>query len=233
MSPFQIYQEIIVMGHIFLFMGIQGAGKGTQAIRLAEKLRIPQISTGDIFRDNIKRQTPVGKEVKAILDSGQLVSDELTSRMVADRIAQDDAQNGFILDGYPRTKKQVEALEQMLEGRGEKISAVFFFDLPTDEAVARLEPRRVCTTNDKHIYHLVHNPPKQEGTCDIDGAPLKQRDDDKPEAIRKRVSEYLDQTFPVIREYESKGVVYRLDARNGIDDVTQAMLDIVEKVSGG
>ncbi|MFN8376264.1 MAG: adenylate kinase [Anaerolineae bacterium] len=216
------------MGHIFLFMGIQGAGKGTQAIRLAQKLNIPQISTGDIFRDNIKRQTPVGKEVKAILDSGQLVSDELTSRMVKERIAQDDAQNGFILDGYPRTKTQVEHLAAMLKERGESIKAVFFFDLPTDEAVARLEPRRVCTANDKHIYHLIHNPPKQEGMCDVDGAPLKQRDDDKPEAIRKRVSEYLEQTFPVIREYEASGLVHRLDARKGIDEVTQSMMEIAE-----
>lgn len=217
------------MGHIFLFMGIQGAGKGTQAIRLAEKLNIPQISTGDIFRHNIKNETPIGKEVKAILDAGLLVSDELTSRMVKERIALDDAQNGFILDGYPRTKTQVEHLEEMLKDRGEQISAVFFFDLPTDEAVARLEPRRVCTANDKHIYHLVYNPPKQEGICDLDGAALKQRDDDRPEAIRKRVSEYLEQTFPVIREYEARNLVHRLDARKSIDDVTNDMIAIVNK----
>jgi adenylate kinase len=219
------------MSKIFLFMGIQGAGKGTQAIRLAQKLHIPQISTGDIFRDNIKRQTPVGKEVKAILDSGQLASDELTSRMVRERIAQDDAQKGFILDGYPRTKAQLEHLDAMLQERGEHITGVFFFDLPTDEAVARLEPRRVCTANDKHIYHLIYNPPKQEGICDIDGAPLKQRDDDKPGAIRKRVSEYLAQTFPVVRECEARGLVHHIDARSGIDEVTQIMMAIAEKLS--
>ncbi|NWF67784.1 MAG: nucleoside monophosphate kinase [Chloroflexi bacterium] len=168
---------------IFLFMGIQGAGKGTQATRLSEKLQIPQISTGDIFRAIMKQDSPLGEELRAILNAGQLVSDELTSRMVKERIAQPDAQRGFILDGYPRTKGQVEHLEAMLGERGAHLEAVFFFDLPKEEAVARLEPRRVCTANSAHIYHLQHNPPKQAGICDSDGAPLKQRDDDKPEAI--------------------------------------------------
>ncbi|MBZ0289477.1 MAG: adenylate kinase [Anaerolineae bacterium] len=215
------------MSRIFLFMGIQGAGKGTQAARLADELHIPQISTGNIFRAVIKQESPLGEELRKILNAGLLVPDELTSRMVKDRIAQPDAQAGFILDGYPRTQTQAEHLDAMLAERNARIERVFFFDLPEDEAVARLEPRRVCTVNESHIYHLVHNPPKQAGVCDVDGAPLKQRDDDKPEAIKKRVSEYLQQTIPLIEIYEQRGLVSRIDATGGIDAITQAMMQAV------
>lgn len=215
------------MSRIFLFMGIQGAGKGTQAARLAEALHIPQISTGNLFRAVIKQESPLGEELRRILNAGLLVPDELTSKMVKDRIAQTDAQQGFILDGYPRTETQSAHLDAMLAERDAKIERVFFFDLPEAEAVARLEPRRVCSVNDSHIYHLAHNPPKQPGICDIDGAPLKQRDDDKPEAIKKRVSEYLEQTIPLIELYEDRGLVRRIDATRGIDDVTQEMMRMV------
>lgn len=215
------------MSRIFLFMGIQGAGKGTQAARLADELHVPQISTGNIFRAVIKQESPLGEELRKILNAGLLVPDELTSRMVKDRIAQPDAQTGFILDGYPRTQTQAGHLDDMLAERGEQIERVFFFDLPEDEAVARLEPRRVCTVNESHIYHLVHNPPKQSGVCDVDGAPLKQRDDDKPEAIKKRVSEYLQQTIPLIDLYEKRGLVSRIDATQNIEDVTRAMMQTV------
>jgi len=215
------------MSRIFLFMGIQGAGKGTQAARLSEALSIPQISTGNIFRAVIKQESPLGEELRRILNSGALVPDELTSRMVKERIAEDDAQRGFILDGYPRTQTQADHLDAMLKERNSQIERVFFFDLPQEEAVARLEPRRVCTLNETHIYHLVHNPPKTPGICDIDGAPLKQRDDDKPEAIKKRVSEYLEQTIPLVDRYAKRGIVHRLDATKSIDDVTQEMMSIV------
>jgi adenylate kinase len=215
------------MSRIFLFMGIQGAGKGTQAARLAEALHIPQISTGNIFRAVIKQESPLGEELRGILNAGLLVPDELTSKMVKDRIAQPDAQQGFILDGYPRTQIQSGHLDAMLAERNTGIERVFFFDLPDEEAVARLEPRRVCSVNESHIYHLVHNPPKQPGICDVDGAPLKQRDDDKPEAIKKRVSEYLDQTMPLIAIYEKRGLVSKIDAIRGIDNVTQEMMQLV------
>ncbi len=215
------------MSRIFLFMGIQGAGKGTQAARLAEALHIPQISTGNIFRAVIKQESPLGEELRSILNAGLLVPDELTSKMVKDRIAQADAQQGFILDGYPRTQIQSEHLDAMLAERNDGIERVFFFDLPDEEAVARLEPRRVCSLNESHIYHLEHNPPKQLGICDVDGAPLKQRDDDKPEAIKKRVSEYLDQTMPLIAIYEKRGLVSKIDAIRGIDNVTQEMMQLV------
>jgi adenylate kinase len=219
------------MSRIFIFMGIQGAGKGTQAARLSKNLDIPQISTGNLFRAVIKQESALGEELRGILNAGDLVSDELTSQMVRERIAEADAQKGFILDGYPRTKPQLEHLDAMLKEQGKQVETVFFFDLPKEEAVARLEPRRVCTQNDSHIYHLKHNPPKQPGICDIDGAPLKQRDDDKPEAIEKRVSEYLQQTIPISEIYESRGLVRKLDATKNIDEVTEEMMEIVNQKS--
>jgi len=221
----------VILSQIFLFMGIQGSGKGTQAARLSEKLGIPHVSTGDLFRDHIRRQTPLGKEVKRILDSGELVPDDLTSQMLRERIGQEDAQKGFILDGYPRTRPQAHHLEDALRGRNDAICAVFFFDLPEEEAVARIEPRRVCTTNTAHIYHLKFNPPRSDMVCDHDGAPLMQRDDDKPEAIRKRVGEYIQQTIPVVEDYEERGLVHHVDAMQSIDDVTRQMLDIIEGLS--
>lgn len=211
-------------------MGIQGSGKGTQAARLAKRLGIPHISTGDIFREHIKQQTPLGQELQRILNSGALVPDDLTSQMLRERIGQGDAQKGFILDGYPRTKAQAQHLDAVLRERNDAICAVFFFDLPEEEAVARLEPRRVCTANSAHIYHLVYNPPKQPGICDIDGAPLKQRDDDKPEAIRKRVGEYLQQTIPVVEVYEERGLIHHVDAIQSIDEVTNQMTQLIESL---
>jgi adenylate kinase len=148
--------------------------------------------------------------------------------MLRERIGQADAQKGFILDGYPRTRPQAAYLDTMLNERDEAICAVFFFDLPEEEAVARIEPRRVCTANSAHIYHLVYNPPKQPGICDHDGAPLMQRDDDRPEAIRKRVGEYLQQTIPVVEAYEARGLVHHVDALQAIDEVTGQLLEIIE-----
>jgi adenylate kinase len=214
---------------IFLLMGIQGSGKGTQADRLSKALNIPHISTGDIFRATMKQESALGDELRKILNSGALVPDELTSRMVRERIAQPDAQNGFILDGYPRTQPQTEHLDAMLQERGKKISAVFFFDLPMSETVARLEPRRICTKDQTHIYHLVNKPPKVEGICDVDGAPLKQRDDDKPEAIEKRVSEYMRETLPLLDIYRARGLVRRLDAMESIDSVTEKLMQVANQ----
>jgi adenylate kinase len=211
---------------IFLLMGIQGSGKGTQAARLSKTLKIPQISTGDIFRATVKGNGPLSDEVRRIINAGDLVPDELTSRMVRERLAEPDAANGFILDGYPRTKTQVQHLDEMLAELGKKIHTVFFFDLPEEETIARLEPRRVCTADQTHIYHLTTNPPKQAGVCDIDGAPLKQRDDDKPDAIRKRVSEYMRETLPLLDDYRLRGLVRRLDATKSIDTVADELLEI-------
>lgn len=210
--------------HIYLFMGIQGSGKGTQAERLSKALSIPHVSTGDIFREVIKQNSPLGEELRAILDSGALVPDELTSRMVRERLSQPDAANGFILDGYPRTQAQAEHLDAMLAEMGRQIRGVFFFDLPEEETVARLEPRRVCTKDSSHIYHLTNKPPQRDMVCDIDGAPLKQRDDDKPEAIRKRVAEYKRETLPLLDRYRQNDLVRPIDATQSIDDVTEEMM---------
>ena len=209
-------------------MGIQGSGKGTQAARLSEKLGIPHVSTGDIFRATIKQQSPLGEELRGILNSGALVPDELTSRMLGERIAQDDARKGFILDGYPRTRTQVQDLNAMLRELKDDICAVFFFDFPEEEAITRLGQRYVCTANSAHIYHLKYNPPRNDLVCDLDGAPLVQREDDKPEAIHKRVTEYLQQTIPVLEDFEKRGLVHHLDATKSIDDVTGQLMQIIE-----
>jgi adenylate kinase len=215
--------------HIYLFMGIQGSGKGTQADRLSKELGIPHVSTGDIFRAVMKEDTPLGDELRGILNAGLLVPDELTSKMARERLQKPDAANGFILDGYPRTQRQVEHLDAMLAEDGRTIKAVFFFDLPEEETVARLEPRRICTKDQSHIYHLVNKPPKVEGVCDIDGAPLKQRDDDKPEAIRKRVEEYKRETLPLLDIYRERDLVRRIDATKSMDAVTEEVLDIAKQ----
>ena len=215
--------------HIYLFMGIQGSGKGTQADRLSKDLSIPHISTGDIFRAVMKEDSPLGDELRRILNSGALVPDELTSRMVRERLAKPDAAPGFILDGYPRTQGQVEHLDAMLAELGRSIHAVFFFDLPEEETVARLEPRRICTKDQSHIYHLVNKPPRVDGICDIDGAPLKQRDDDKPDAIRKRVEEYKRETLPLLDIYRARHLVRRIDATLSMDTVTEEVLDIAKE----
>lgn len=212
--------------HIYLFMGIQGSGKGTQADRLSKSLNIPHISTGDLFRAVMKESSPLGDELRGILNSGALVPDDLTSRMVRERISQPDAASGFILDGYPRTQGQVEHLDGMLRETGRSIRAVFFFDLPEEETIARLEPRRICTQDQSHIYHLVNKPPKADGICDIDGAPLKQRDDDKPDAIRKRVDEYKRETLPLLDIYRERDLVRRIDATQSMDAVTEEVLSI-------
>lgn len=215
--------------HIYLFMGIQGSGKGTQAERLSKELNIPHVSTGDIFRAVMKEESALGDELRRILNAGELVPDELTSRMVRERLAKPDAQAGFILDGYPRTSGQVEHLDAMLAEQGRAIRAVFFFDLPEEETVARLEPRRICTKDQSHIYHLVNKPPKVDNVCDIDGAPLKQRDDDKPDAIRKRVEEYKRETLPLLAVYRERNLVRRIDATHSMDSVTEEVLDIAKE----
>ena len=212
--------------NIFVFMGIQGSGKGTQAERLSRALTIPHVSTGDIFREVIKQESALGEELRGILGRGDLVPDELTSKMVRERIAKPDARGGFILDGYPRTREQVQHLDDMLRDSGRAIRQVFFFDLPEAETVRRLEPRRVCSKDQTHIYHLVNKPPKNDMVCDIDGAPLIHRDDDKPEAIHKRVEEYKAKTLPLLDVYRQRDLVHSVDATQSIDEVTGEVMRV-------
>ena len=190
----------------FIFLGPPGAGKGSLAVKVAEDYKIPHISTGDIFRANIKAQTPLGVKVKAIIDSGSLVSDELTFELVKDRLAQDDCKNGYILDGFPRTIPQAE----MLDGLVSDLKVVNF-QISDDIVIGRLSTRRVCKACGAN-YNIKTLPPKVEGVCDKCGGELYQRDDDKQESILHRMDVYREQTEPLINYYKNKGKITDLDA---------------------
>ena len=190
----------------FVFLGPPGAGKGSLAVKVAEDYKIPHISTGDIFRANIKAQTPLGVKVKAIIDSGSLVSDELTFELVKDRLAQDDCKNGYILDGFPRTIPQAE----MLDGLVADLKVVNF-QISDDIVIGRLSTRRVCKACGAN-YNIKTLPPKVEGICDKCGGELYQRDDDKQESILHRMDVYREQTEPRINYYKNKGKITDLDA---------------------
>ena len=190
----------------FIFLGPPGAGKGSLAVKVAEDYKIPHISTGDIFRANIKAQTPLGVKVKAIIDSGSLVSDELTFELVKDRLAQDDCKNGYILDGFPRTIPQAE----MLEGLVSDVKVVNF-EIKDEIVIRRLSTRRVCKACGAN-FNVLTLPPKVEGICDKCGGELYQRDDDKQESILHRMDVYREQTEPLINFYKNKGKITNLDA---------------------
>ena len=190
----------------FIFLGPPGAGKGSLAVKVAEDYKIPHISTGDIFRANIKAQTPLGVKVKAIIDSGSLVSDELTFELVKDRLAQDDCKNGYILDGFPRTIPQAE----MLEGLVADVKVVNF-EIQDEIVIRRLSTRRVCKACGAN-FNVLTLPPKVEGICDKCGGELYQRDDDKQESILHRMDVYREQTEPLINFYKEKGKITNLDA---------------------
>ncbi|MFP4432616.1 MAG: adenylate kinase [Spirochaetaceae bacterium] len=204
-----------------VFLGPPGAGKGTMASRLAEEKGIPHISTGDIFRANINNQTELGKKVKSILDSGELVPDELTIELVKDRLAQDDTKEGFILDGFPRTIPQAEALDEFAT-----IEKAILFSLNDEEIVKRLSGRRVHKPSGR-TYHVEFNPPKVAGKDDVTGEELIQRDDDKEAAIKNRLSVYRDQTAPLIDYYEKKGKLVEIDARPSPDEVFSTLSETV------
>lgn len=204
-----------------VLLGPPGAGKGTLAALLKTELNVPHISTGDIFRSNIKNGTELGKKVQGILASGGLVPDEVTIEMVRDRLKNDDTASGYILDGFPRTIAQAEALDTM-----DEIDAVINFVLDDEEVVKRLSGRRLAPSTGK-IYHIVTNPPKKEGFDDETGEPLIQRDDDKPEAIRHRLEVYKKDTEPLIAYYREKGNLIDIDAAPSPEDVLKSILAAV------
>ena len=206
-----------------IMLGAPGAGKGTQAKKIAEKYSIPHISTGDIFRENIKNGTELGKRVQGIMASGGLVPDEITIEMVKDRLSKDDTASGYILDGFPRTIGQAEALSGI-----DDIDAVLNFVLDEEEIVRRLSGRRLCKSTGR-IYHIVSNPPKVEGIDDETGEPLIQRDDDKPEAIRHRLEVYKKDTEPLIVYYREKGNLVDIDASPSPEDVLKSILSALKK----
>ena len=209
-----------------IMLGAPGAGKGTQAKMIAKEYNIPHISTGDIFRANIKNNTELGQEAKKYMDAGQLVPDELTVKILLDRVAQDDCQNGYVLDGFPRTIPQAEVLDEALTKLGDKIDFAIDVDVPDENIVRRMGGRRACVTCGA-TYHIEHVPPKKEGVCDTCGSELILRDDDKPETVLNRLKVYHDQTQPLIDFYSAKGVMNSVDGTVDMMDVFAAIKTIL------
>ena len=209
-----------------VMLGAPGAGKGTQADKIAEKYTLPHISTGDIFRKNIKEGTELGKEAKSYMDAGKLVPDELTVRLLLDRVANDDCKNGYILDGFPRTIPQAEALDAELTKLGEKIDFAINVDVPDENIIGRMSGRRACPKCGA-TYHIRHLPPKKEGICDSCETELVIRDDDKPETVKNRLAVYHEQTQPLIEYFEKKGVLHTIDGTIDAQDVFKAIESIL------
>lgn len=207
-----------------IMLGAPGAGKGTQAARVAERFRIPHISTGDIFRANIKNGTELGKKAKSYMDAGELVPDELVCDLVADRIAQPDCGEGFILDGFPRTIPQAEALDEAVRKAGTPIDFAVDIEVPDEHIISRMGGRRACLSCGA-TYHVVYNPPKKEDVCDRCGGKLVLRDDDRPETVKNRLDVYHAQTQPLIDYYKDKKVLVTVDGTQSMDDVFSAILE--------
>ncbi len=209
-----------------IMLGAPGAGKGTQAKKIAAKYSIPHISTGDIFRANIKNGTELGNKAKTYMDQGLLVPDELVVDLVVDRVKQDDCTNGYVLDGFPRTIPQAEALDKALAAIGEKMDYAIDVDVPDENIVHRMSGRRACVGCGA-TYHLEYAPTKTEGICDACGKELILRDDDKPETVKKRLGVYHEQTQPLIDYYTNAGILRTVDGTIDINDVFQAIVDIL------
>ena len=208
-----------------IMLGAPGAGKGTQAKRIAEKYTIPHISTGDIFRANIKNGTELGRKAKEFMDQGLLVPDELTCDLVMDRIQQDDCKNGFVLDGFPRTIPQAEALDAALSKIGQKMDYAIDVDVPDENIVNRMGGRRACLSCGA-TYHVEFNPTKAEGICDACGAQTVLRDDDKPETVQKRLTVYHDQTQPLIDYYKNQNILKSVDGTQPMEAVFDAIIGL-------
>jgi len=207
-------------------MGLPGAGKGTQASEIVKKFPIPHISTGDMFRKAIKDETDLGKEAKSYMDRGELVPDEVTVGIVKERISEDDAKKGFLLDGFPRTIEQAEALNQIMSELDRDIDVVINIEVPEEELMNRLTGRRICEKCGT-TYHLVFNPPKVDGICDIDGGKLYQREDDNPETVSNRLSVNVKQSKPILEYYNDKGVLKNIDGSKDIEKVTDDVIGIL------
>lgn len=211
-----------------ILMGLPGAGKGTQAEKIVEKYKIPHISTGDMFRNAIKEGTELGLKAKAFMDQGELVPDEVTIGIVRERLSKEDCKRGFLLDGFPRTPAQAEALDDILNDLNKKLDFVLHIDVDMDKLVDRLTGRRICPTCGA-TYHVEFNPPKVEGKCDRDGSELIQREDDKPETVRKRLEVNVEQSQPLLNYYTQKGCLVTIDGDQEIDKVYE---DINAKLGG-
>lgn len=209
-----------------IMLGAPGAGKGTQAKMIADKYKIPHISTGDIFRLNIKNGTELGMEAKKYMDQGLLVPDELTVRILLDRVAKEDCKDGYVLDGFPRTIPQAEVLEDALNKLGDKIDYAVNVEVPDENIIRRMGGRRACLSCGA-TYHIEHVPPKKEGICDQCGQPLVLRDDDKPETVKNRLRVYQEQTQPLIDFYTERKVLRTVDGTLDMQDVFHAIVEIL------
>jgi len=209
---------------IVVFLGPPGAGKGTQAKLLSQRLGFLHLSTGDILREAVKKQTPLGIKAKEYMDRGELVPDNLIIALIEEYLPKE---GGVILDGFPRTIAQAEALENMLSAKGKKVSKVLLFDSPDEVIIDRLSGRRVCS-NCGAVYHIKYNPPKKEGVCDLCGGSLVQREDDKEEVIKNRLEVYKRQTQPLIDFYKKKGIIYRLDATKSVEELFAEVEGIIK-----
>ena len=209
-----------------IMLGAPGAGKGTQEKKIAEKYQIPHISTGDIFRANIKGGTELGMKAKTFMDQGMLVPDEITIGMLMDRIGQEDCINGYVLDGFPRTIPQAESLTKALAERGEKVDYAINVDVPDENIINRMSGRRACLGCGA-TYHITFNPPVKEGICDTCGQELVLRDDDKPETVKKRLDVYHQQTQPLIDYYKNEGILAEVDGTKDMEEVFQDIVKIL------
>lgn len=209
-----------------IMLGAPGAGKGTQAKMIAEKYSIPHVSTGDIFRANISQGTELGKEAKKYMDQGLLVPDELTVKILLDRVAQEDCKNGYVLDGFPRTIPQAEVLDKALTELGDKVDYAINVDVPDENIITRMSGRRACLKCGA-TYHVKYNPPKTEDVCDVCGDKLVLRDDDQPETVKKRLNVYHEQTQPLIEYYSKKDILKEVDGTVDMKDVFGAIVAIL------
>ncbi|EZH64480.1 adenylate kinase [Bacillaceae bacterium JMAK1] len=210
-----------------ILMGLPGAGKGTQADRIKSEYDIPHISTGDMFRAAIKEQTELGVKAKGFMDAGELVPDDVTIGIVKDRLSQDDCKDGFLLDGFPRTPVQAQALEDILSDLGRSLDYVLNIDVPKEKLVERLAGRRVSPTSGR-TYHVIYNPPKVDGVCDVDGSELIQREDDKPETVEKRLDVNIEQQQPLKDFYTNKGYLKDIDGDQDIHVVYEQIDELLK-----
>jgi adenylate kinase len=217
------------MSRFIVLLGPPGAGKGTQAKLIAEKQGLVHVSSGDLFREHLKGQTELGKKAQGYMNRGELVPDDVTIDMIRERLSQPDCQKGALLDGFPRTPVQADALNEMLKEFNGKVDVVPYISVPSEVLIQRLGGRWTCRLNG-HVFHEKFNPPAQPGVCDFDGSELYQRDDDKPETVERRIKVYFEQTSPLIEYYRSRGLLVEIDGTLPIDEVTQQMLAAIEKV---
>jgi adenylate kinase len=218
---------------IIVMLGAPGAGKGTQAERLAKELGLPHISTGELFRDALQGKDPLGAKVRKYVESGGLVPDAIVVEIVGQRLAQADAAGGAILDGFPRTVAQANALDEMLAGRGEGVCAALYVEVPKELLMERLTGRRICSQDDQHVYHVTARPPRQAGICDICGVELCQRPDDVPQTVQTRLDAQLPPMYEVVDHYAERSVLYSVRGDLDADTVTRDLLHALATIRAG